>query len=61
MKEINYWDRFLVTGKVDDFLSYKKEEHRIKDGIIERDARENKSGGYSYAGIYRDYGHDLKS
>ena len=60
MNEINYWDRFLVTGKVDDFLSYKKAQQDVKSGIAESDAKEDKSGGHSHAGVYRDYGNGFK-
>ena len=31
MKEINYWDRFLATGRVDDFLSYRKAAQDAQD------------------------------
>ncbi len=28
MKEINYWKNFTETGKVEDYLSYRKQEYR---------------------------------
>lgn len=61
MKEINYWERFLMTGSVHDFLSYK---NALKDEEEDRDespVEEDKSGGQSHAGIYRDYGNGFKS
>lgn len=61
MKEINYWDRFLLTGSVSDFLSYK---NALQDAEKDRDGKfveEDKSGGQSHAGIYRDYGNGHKS
>ena len=60
MNEINYWDRFLVTGKVDDFLSYKKAQQDVKSSMAESDTKEDKSGGHSHAGVYRDYGNGFK-
>lgn len=57
MKETNYWEQFLTTGSVSDFLSYKNAQ---KDG--DKDSvKEDKSGGQSHAGIYRDYGNGFKS
>lgn len=61
MKEINYWERFLLTGSVSDFLSYK---NALRDAEADKDgnmAGEDKSGGQSHAGIYRDYGNGFKS
>lgn len=61
MKEINYWDRFLMTGSIYDFLSYKRAQKDAKD--VEADGFDGKeeSGGHSHAGIYRDYGDGFKS
>ena len=25
MKNVNYWDQFLSTGKIEDYLAYRKE------------------------------------
>ncbi len=61
MKEINYWERFLTTGSVQDFLSYRNAlEEEEQDGRKDS-VGENRSGGRSHAGIYRDYGNDFKS
>lgn len=56
MKEINYWERFLATGSVSDFLSYKKKDANSGDL-----AGEDKSGGQSHAGIYGNDGDGFKS
>ncbi len=34
MKEINYWQKFLNTGKVEDYLSYK-----VNDGMTKHEDR----------------------
>lgn len=60
MKEINYWDRFLMTGSVYDFLSYKNAQRDAENVKAEDFDIEDKSGGHSHAGIYRDYGDDFK-
>lgn len=49
MKEINYWQQFLNTGKVDDYLSYLA--HKGTEEVKEK-------GEYPDAGTdacYRDY------
>ncbi len=56
MKEINYWEQFMRTGKVSDFLAYK---NATRDEKINRD-RENESGEHFHAGVYRDYGNGFK-
>ena len=60
MKEINYWDRFLMTGSISDFLSYKNALKDVEMSETESFAGEDKSGEHSHAGIYRDYGNDFK-
>ena len=61
MNDLNYWERFLMTGSVQDFLAYKgvlrDEEVVSKDS---RPDREEGEGEDSHAGIYRDYGNDFK-
>lgn len=49
MKEINYWQQFLNTGKVDDYLSYLA--HKKAEDVKEK-------GEYPDAGTgacYRDH------
>lgn len=60
MNEINYWDRFLMTGSVHDFLSYKNALREVENGRSESFAGEDESGEHSHAGLYRDYGNDFK-
>lgn len=59
MNDINYWQRFLETGSVSDFLSYR---NALQDAEKDRNdsVREEESGGLNRAGIYRDYGNGFK-
>lgn len=57
MNGINYWERFMVTGKIDDFLAYKNAEEDAQFYDCER--RED-SGEHSHAGIYTDYGNGFE-
>ncbi len=61
MNEINYWDRFMTTGKIDDFLAYR---NAAKEAQTQRlgnpgGAGEH-SGEHSHAGVYTDYGDGFK-
>ena len=57
MNDINYWEKFMATGKIDDFLAY-----RSAAEDTQREGCENKqeSGEQSHAGIYADYGDGFK-
>lgn len=56
MNETNYWEKFMATGKIDDFLVYRNaEDVRAQD----RDSKET-AGEHSHAGIYTDYGNGFK-
>ena len=57
MNEINYWERFMTTGKIDDFLAYKNAEEDPLPYVCER---KEESGEHSHAGIYTDYGNGFK-
>ena len=63
MNDINYWDRFMMTGSISDFLSYKNalqdaaaDQGKYKQDPVEKD----RSGEQSNAGLYRDYRDDFK-
>ena len=63
MKEVNYWERFMMTGSISDFLSYKNalqdiEEDRRKDR--QKGALKDRSGDKSHAGLYGAYRDDFK-
>ena len=53
MKQINYWEQFMATGKIDDFLAYK---NAVRDEVQD----EEESEEHSHAGDYRNYGNDYK-
>lgn len=55
MKEIDYWEQFVSTGSVKDFLAFKDMERR---GVHR--AEEKKAGEDSHAGIYRNNGDGIK-
>lgn len=58
MKAINYWDKFMITGKIDDFLAYK--DAAQDEGFEKQEGKEERAGEHSHAGIYTDYGNGLK-
>ena len=60
MKEINYWDRFMATGKIDDFLAYRNALQDTESSNVRKDTEKDRSGGLEDAGVYRDYGNDFK-
>ena len=57
MKEINYWEKFMSTGKIDDFLAYRNAMEDTQ--LTDREKREE-SGEHSHAGIHTDYGNGFK-
>lgn len=54
MKEINYWEQFMSTGKIEDFLAYKNAVRK------EEEEQREQSGEQLHAGDYRDYGDGVK-
>lgn len=60
MKEINYWDRFLMTGSVSDFLSYRNALQDVENAGIRSDTEKGRLGEESHAGVYGSYGDDFK-
>lgn len=54
MKEINYWQQFLRTGKVDDYLSYLKQKQ------TEETALPVQKGEHSGAGSMQCYRTDIE-
>ncbi len=54
MKGLNYWEQFMSTGKIEDFLAF-------KDASRQEEREENEqSEEHSHAGDYRDYGDGFK-
>ena len=55
MKETNYWQQFLSTGSIEDYLHFKNVQ--MENG----EASERKSmGEYPDAGIYYRYGNYIE-
>ena len=54
MKEINYWEQFMATGKIEDFLAYKNATRQEE----QQETTEVKE--YSHAGGHGDYGDGFK-
>ncbi len=50
MKETNYWEKFVNSGKVEDYLTF-------KEAMVNK---EEQSGDYPYAELYRSNGNDYK-
>ena len=57
MNEINYWEKFMTTGKIDDFLAYRNAAEETQSQHCES---KEESGEHSHAGIYSDYGNGFK-
>ena len=57
MNEINYWEKFMMTGKIDDFLAYRNAADNTQPKGCES---KKESGEHSHAGIYTDYGNGFK-
>lgn len=41
MNAINYWEQFLSTGKIDDYLAYRKETESKEDEGADKGAGTN--------------------
>ncbi|MBQ2936672.1 MAG: hypothetical protein IJ029_01430 [Lachnospiraceae bacterium] len=44
MKELNYWQQFMSTGKVEDYLSYKRQKEQEQGQV---------KGEHPYAGTFQ--------
>ena len=51
MKDLSYWEQFMATGKIEDFLAYKNAERQQETGAAKE---------YSHAGDHRDHRDGLK-
>ncbi len=62
MKDINYWERFMQTGSINDFLSYKNALRETDLAQKRQDfAKKDGLGEESDAGLYAAYRDDFKS
>ena len=57
MNEINYWEKFMATGKIDDFLAYRNAMEDTQPLSCEN---KEESGEHPHAGIHTDYGNGFK-
>ena len=57
MNEINYWNRFMATGKIDDFLAYR---NAAEQAGTPRAEDPGEAGEHDHAGTDTDYGNDFK-
>lgn len=57
MNEANYWEKFMETGKINDFLAYRS---AVENTQAMDYGRKEDSGEHSHAGIYTDYGNGVK-
>lgn len=51
MKGMNYWEQFMATGKIEDFLAYKSAQRQEEREAMEEAGEESDAGGYV---TYRD-------
>ncbi len=51
MKDLDYWDRFLNTGRIEDYLAYRTEEE---------DEQKRNEGEIFHAGTNQCYRDDFK-
>lgn len=56
MKMLNYWDQFLSTGKIDDYLAYREEKANTPKA-----AEPEKDEGAGSAGTGQCYRNDFKN
>ena len=60
MKNVSYWDKFMRSGSVEDYLKFKScmREEEAGTGAKAKDGREE--GEYPHAGFYHGNGDDIK-
>jgi len=58
MNAESYWQQFLSSGKVEDYLSYSR---MSQEDLVAENRREQEKGENPYAGSYYSDGNDLKS
>lgn len=57
MKMLNYWEQFLSTGKIDDYLAYREEKAHTQNTA----APEKDEGADRGAGTGQCYRNDFKN
>lgn len=51
MKEIDYWEQFMATGRIEDFLVYKNVQRQEEKEAMKGAKEDSDAGGH---GAYRD-------
>lgn len=51
MKDLSYWEQFMATGKIEDFLAYKNAEREEEREAETAPGEDADAGGH---GAYRD-------
>lgn len=51
MKGLSYWEQFMTTGKIEDFLAYKNAARQEEGEAMRESEEELDAGGH---GTYRD-------
>lgn len=57
MKMVNYWEQFLSTGKIDDYLAYREEKANMQKAA----EPEKDEGADTSAGTGQCYRDDFKN
>ena len=66
MKETNYWQQFMSTGSVKDYLNYRMEGRQTADSgydaepVLVKNSTEKTLGVNSYAGVCSSNGNNFK-
>lgn len=60
MKETNYWQQFMSTGSIKDYLSYRAEDREAAACRYPAEPASENLGVNSYAGVCRSNRNDFK-
>lgn len=56
MKEVSYWDKFMHSGKIEDYLNFKSEAGKE----MSKNREDSEKGDYPHAGFYCGNGDSAK-
>ncbi len=60
MNNENYWKQFIASGRVQDYLTYAREEGQNKVALEKDDVFRRAKGEYPYAGFYSSDGNGIE-
>lgn len=60
MNNENYWKQFMTSGRVQDYLTYAREEGQNKVTLEKDDVIQRTKGEYPYAGFYCSDGNGIE-